>query len=107
MTTTLINMTLPCVIMDALVAPGTGDAFALPVRNHLASYEVTLDVEHTILGSIEAAMSVAGPWTELDTFTGTHLEAIELGSYNFVRAKLTTNASSSEVTVSILCKPII
>lgn len=107
MTTTLINMAVPCIIMDALVAPGNGDAFALPIRNKLASYEVTLSDTQTIAGSIETAMHVDGPWTQLDTFTGAHFEEVELGSANFIRAVLATNASDVEVTVSILCKPII
>ena len=106
--TTLINIAVPVVILDAEVDVDEYPAFALPARTVVISWQTDFDVNPaTISLAIQVAIELDGPYTNLDTSTTVTpaLRTITTPvAARFIRAVIVDNDDEAEVTIELLCK---
>jgi len=108
MSNTLINIGVPCIILNAAVDVEPGDVFALPSRACVMGWQTSFDENpSTVSLALEIAMEEVGPWTSLDTST-TVTPALRTISTptaaRFIRANIVDNDDDAEVTIELICK---
>lgn len=98
---------VPAVIIDADATEPTSEAFGLPSRTCVFGWQITYGATPGAANIVfQVAMDFAGPWTELDSYTGTadaFITIPDVVAARFGRIDV-VDSSSEEVTVSVIAK---
>lgn len=102
-----LNPGVPVVILNAITATGAGSTFALPARACVLAWQLSYDVNPSVI-DIDLEISMDGvSWTVLDTstqVTGEFRDIDHLTAAVFVRAIVNTNTGSRAATVQLIAK---